>query len=420
MLLLSGIREANLSGIELSKNVQELLAEAAVELLYCTAAFPKPSTSKTETATILRDRAKFQSLVQGGLKLIDSESAPRWERRLLNAFRCLELACSLDSQSATGHLIEEYIRASKELALIALEEVHEGKNFVGEMTYKVASYLRQYVQFGLVPPRTLAVAVAQEIRAKDVIQPNALVTIEVLDNTFLKVCPDELSMAAVLIDMKRRGLTAIEGFTERALAVFDMADSIAETTRRTSSISSFLEATHVAYLLYECVTTALDWILKRYEKENVSPPTDLYREKQVAEENRVETLGTLDSTCESLITDPIAHLVGQVLISKRIPTKPDIREFIIDGMSRNPVYPNCLRNGLTDLIQGLDFGNPPDYEAAIWRLQRLLDGSMRDLFNRSFSDDLIARVVIALQNKWPHEVYVRDTVRQVLNRGRVF
>jgi hypothetical protein len=270
---------------------------------------------------------------------------------------------------------------------------------IGEMTILLVSYLQQYRDYGLIPPASLTSAIVQHLRDQYSVDKNRLVAVPYYGNISLSVCPPNVARAVFLEGMKRPELEGIEGWLERTLEISDLADSIAAAARNSNRLSVVMNAALAAYLLYDVVRTSLGWILKRYEKNGVKAPADIYREQQVAEENRAWTGEMLEFSGHRLIATPVTHVATQLLLTGQAPTIDVLRELLSSGTYLIPVYPDVLReawNGVLDSVYADASGNEMGWSILCEKLEQ----EMRARFVDIFADKNVASVALRLQEKW--------------------
>lgn len=414
--LLKAVEEQCVQDVAITCDVAESLAKAAAELAYFTVVPERLLREPTVNQNSGLGRSRLNQLVTDPAAARD-ESMPQWERRFSSALRYLALAKgSCDAHAAKARLREVELIVS-ELARYKFEEVYDKENFVGEMTFNAASFLSRYIEYGILPVDTLATALAQDLRFQDILQPEQHTRVELYPALILSVCPPHLSPAAFLLDANSRpGLENADRVIMRTFGLLDAADTVAKRARRAATFASFLEATHVAHIIYAITTTSLRWILQRYEKKRGSPSPELVREEQISEENRCATGETLDSPWKVLALYPPAHLVGQILMTKRVPERDEVASFISDGIARIPVYPDILRNRWREIVRDMDLGRPRDHKSAFHRYFRVLceRGGLGAELAKCFRDLATAEAFRAVEMSWPRDKLIDKRMRELI------
>lgn len=408
MILLDALTAGSFpDGTRLSDSSSSMLAEASLESVHFSVARHSPPEGSDRVAKILESAkrggalARFANSVLRRVERRADQGLPERPRRLLNAIDSLE-ACRdelVGKAPERPAFLDGYLHSLRGIAVRAL--IADDQQ-VGEMTHNIAERLAEYRDFGTLHAPTLATALAQDIRSRAIVRGDVLVQVRLHPDATLDVCPPKIAMSAFLAGMGRPDLADIEGFERNAMSVLSAAEVVAERTRTSRDFSKLVVGTQIAHLLFAAATTSLGWVLRRYEKAGRRGSSDLAKEHQVAEENRVETLATLDSTFGSLITEPITHALGQLMLAGDQPlTNAVLAKLIRDGVARNPIYPTHvarLWEVVIDKIRLEDLAE--DAEQIVWELPGLLQGRIREKFAESFSDSHVYRAAAVLQERW--------------------
>lgn len=401
MLILDFIEQRRLpDGTPLETKSLDKLSEAALELIYCTLNGGYVDFAETRLKAAFIGALEINDLAEKIAGLVNKESMSVGQKRLINAFLCLYEALQ-DTETQSGYdsakNLRRFITSIKDASpvLFSLRD----NPMIGEMTYSLVSYLQMYRDYGLVPPASLTPAVVQHLRDQDLVDKERLATVRFYGNISLTVCPPESLLAAFEEGRKRPEMEGIEGWLERTLEIFNSADAIAITARTSKHLSRVMKAAMAAYLLYDIVRTSLGWILKRYERNTVEAPADIYRERQVAEENRAWIGEMLEFSGHRLIATPVTHLANQVVLTGQIPDIDVLRELLNSGTYLIPVYPDLLR-GLWDEVLDRVYENLKGNAMELPDFCEKLEQGMRARFAEVFEDSSFAKVALRLQEKW--------------------
>lgn len=401
MLILDAIKRKCLpDGTSLSQKSLDWLSEAALELIYCTIngrhfSFGGPLGKATFDSILTID-----DLVAKVAGFTDNE-AGLIGRRLVAAFSCLHNALR-DTEELYGHgtveKLKQFLAPIKDASRVLLNATDDNP-MIGEMTFLMVDYLPMYRDYGFVPPASLASAIVQHLRDQYLVDKKRLVTIRFYEDISLTVCSPELARFAFLEARKRPKLEGIDKWLERTQEVFDSADAIASKARASDYLSDVINAATAAYLLYDVVRTSLGWILKQYESNGKSAPSDIYREQQVAEENLAWTGEMLEFSGHRLISTPIDQTLIRLIMTKQTPTRNILHDLLEGGMATIPVYPDVLRR-IWDEILAEANGNSRLDTLEVTDLSQTLERGMRSRFAEAFKDFNFAKVALRLQDKW--------------------
>ena len=427
LLLLEAARSGSLGKSQIAEETREDLFEASLGVIYCAVAEHKIAQN-TRGATSGGDR--LQALLNASPA--EGKGLPTWERRLADAIECMDHARSRSSDKAVADLIEALIEKTKELAIVSFEEAYDGKVYIGPMTVEVESYLRSSLDYGVIPYKTLSIGLAQDLRIQKVVQealgsgarkptgeqlekmmnvldlPLALSQVDAGHGVIFSVCPEKLSTIALMTtSWFREGdlLWGVDSWTSRTMEILDKADAAAKAARLSSTLSDYLESSYISCLLYWTAVRSLDGILERYDRKGMNPPSDLIRERQVAEENRNEINLTLEDSCEGLFIEPAWDLVSRLGMMERNPTDDEVRNLLVDGLKRNPVFPRSLSRWaeayVNDLLRDRHDLFLGGFDVLETDLYNLLTKGLRSSFLTCFDDELMTQALVKTWNRMP-------------------
>ncbi len=401
MLILDTIKRKCLpDGTSLSQKSLDWLSEAALELIYCTIngryfSFGEPLEKVTFDSILTID-----GLIAKIAGFTDNESG-LIGRRLVATFSCLHNALR-NAEELYGHgtveNLKQFLSPIKDALRVQLNATDDNP-MIGEMTFLMVDYLPMYRDYGFVPPTSLVPAIVQHLRDQYLVDKKQLVAIRFYEDISLTICPPKLARFAFLEAMKRPKFEGIDEWIERTLEISDLADAIAAKARASDYLSDVMNAATAAYLLYDVVRTSLGWILKQYESNGKSAPSDIYHEQQVAEENRAWTGEMLEFSGHRLISTPIDQTIMQLIMTKQTPTRSIVHDLLKGGMATIPVYPDVLRS-IWDEILAETNGNYRLDSLEITNLSQILERGMRSHFAEAFKDSNFAKVALRLQDEW--------------------
>jgi len=396
MILLSILKSQDVAD-ELSDEAINLVIEAALHFIYFSSAVHNWPDSLKDTINQLKYALDKQNdFIKKTDKLL-MKSENELDDRILTAFRCLFQARDKVSRDVHKSLLDKVIKESYDLCL-KMVKLKDG--YDGEFHFYLYVFLNKYRDYAILPCSSLAMALASWIRDQGTISNIQFPLVNLISSIDVGV-PSDVGLigAAFIANYTKTNLEGIEGFTERALILLDKADNASTIARECEIITEYINTVHISHLLYDTAKTSLNWIIDRYKKNGISPPNELYDELRVAEENRVESLSTLESYCGSLITTPITDAIGKSVISKRIVDSDGLKCALIDGTIRNPVYPNCFRELWNKIVDTISQNN---HKLSFSPMERAseLEKTARSLFADSFSDVIVSKKIKEMQELW--------------------
>jgi hypothetical protein len=402
MLLYSFLRHA-ISEDSITDSNQELLFEASINFQRFAITMGGVAYEDFHKTYELIQKLEYPEVfIIEAEKFLDKNLLHERESRLIVAFICLCKVVVNLNNSKHQKFLSQIIQESKSLLTKTFSDIDsdgkEGK-LIGELTFYISDYIKKYSEYGILPASTLGTALAQCIRDQWAIASNQLIPIRLLNNVDIYVSPFPQSSEAFIKGMQSKDINGIEGFEERSYSLLNNADIAAKEARMSKNITDFFEAVQIAHILFDSATRALSWILKRYENSSKSPSEDLYNERRVAEENRVQTLSILFSSGGSLICEPITDMIGATIMTNRQMEHSILNELALNGIRRNPAYPDILHHTWFEVINSLDILKHKQLTAnEMSSLAPIIEKKLRNKFADSFSDKIIANKVTLIQD----------------------
>lgn len=328
----------------------------------------------------------------------DAQGPPAQARRM---FECLVRAYRAEQEEVTRPWVRAAIRLYRHLCGLSFAHDSDSMEPIGYLTELFHAYLDFYRHYGVLQIGSLGAALAQHLRIYDLVPTQRRAYVKFGERE-IPTCPVDLLRTTYQADSGRKGLEAIKSFAEAALTALEAAESLADMARRETQMARFLPLAHKGALAFHAANTALGWILNRYQTAGSSPPDDLWKERQVAEEHRVEVRIMLDSMGGSLITEPITHLLSVVLVANRRDplTKNDVRSLLLDGCARNPFYPDVLVAAWSTISEEVTLSECRWGDNSALSLGRTLQHKVCDQFSNCFEDKEISDGVRRIQDQW--------------------
>jgi hypothetical protein len=381
------------------------LMEAAVLSMALSASLKRPGDANLAALIdCTREKGKlsddrFLGMVEAGSLFPAHVQGPlAWARRM---FECLVRAYRSEQEDVTRTWVLGAIRMYRHLCGFSFPYDSDSLESIGPLTELLHAYLDFYRYYGVLQVGSLGAALAQHFRIQDLVPSERRTYIE-FGKIELPTCPVDLLRNIYLADSSREGLEAIHSFADVALLALEAAESIAYSARRATRMVEFLPLAHEGALVFHAANTALGWILDRYQAADRPPPDDLWKEKQVAEEHRVEVRSMLDSLGGSLIKEPITHFLSISLMARRSDplTKNDIRSGLLDGCARNPFYPEVLVEAWSAISEEVPLGECRWGDSSALSLAPHLEKRMCDRLSRCFEDEELTNMIRLIQDQW--------------------
>lgn len=410
-IILDAIRNRRLDGVALDDDGWQRLVQSSFHIMHCTIA-----TLGSRAEAHIVDRAlSGDSSEDDALKRsvpVPQMGEKDWVKRLVWAIANIDElpAVYFRAHPSQANALKSLGQSLRQCAQMRARCVYD-EDITPELNFYANTWLSRYRDFGILQPQELAVAITKHIRSLDII-PNARsmniglgygVTIPVLDTGFVGAAALLQAGKATIHGRKLSHLDGIEAWTERTFELVDSADNVAAAARRENALTEVFRGTLLSHLLYEVARRSLAWILARYSNAGVSPPADLEKENQIVEENRVETLSVLATCGSSWICEPATQLVSDSLMqSQRGSVSSNFaRKALLDGMCRNPAYPDVLRPAWDIAFEKLGLRRTSGDTFEKWldtagQLQRHVHERLPELF----SDSDYASEIAALMAKW--------------------
>jgi len=382
------------------RNVQKLLIEASLHFLHVSTYGTLLSDTSAKTRQLL-DLASSQSPIFHQKMTDDVDTLnEQWEKRIILGIYNLYMATERLSKDPSSKPLEDIIL---QYCTLYLKIIGSKESYNPEDYFYLNNSIQNYRDYAVPLINSISTSLASWIRDKGAIKTSALEKLFLINNVEIDLSSNPgVYGVCLMITKEKSDLADIDKYTNRALDLLDKADDAARIARMSKSFSDYLDGVLISHLLYSASTTSLNWIIARYEKNNNEPPKDLYDEKRVAEENRVESLVTLRSSCGSLITEPIQDMLGKSIMSDSVVNSQSIKKMLFDGAIRNPVYHEKLKSVWNQVVDDVFTHNHLNQmeSSKVLGLASELQQSACKHFPDYFDDIAVSRSASMVQSKW--------------------
>ena len=418
MIILDAIRNRRLGGVALDHDAWQRLVQSSFHIMHCTVEDLDSSADARLVDRALSGASSEDDALKRSVPVPKHKMGEEkdWVRRLVWAIANIE-ELPVDyvrAHSSQANALKSLGQSLRQCAQMRARCVYD-EGVTPKLNYYASDWLPRYRDFGILQPQKLAVAITQHIQSFKLIPNSRSASIELGYGVSILVLETGFVGAAALLHAGKATihgrmlsrLDGIEAWAERTLELLDSADSVAAAARRENVLTEVFRGTMLAHFLYEVARRSLTWILARYSNAGVSPPADLEKENQIVEENRVETLEVLATGGGSWIFEPASQLMSDSLMqSRRGSVSSDFaRKALLDGMCRNPAYPDVLRPAWDLAFEELELGRTSCDTFEKWldasvQLQPSVHARLPELF----SDSDYASEIAALMDRWsiPH------------------
>ncbi len=380
------------------EDVQKHLIEATLHFLHVSTYNSLESISSAKTINLLNLINSNDTQFVKSAKEEVNNLKEEWEKRVIygfiNLLSAANLFTSISFSKSIANIISHY-RAQY------LKIIKYAKSYNPEDYAYLNISIQNHIDFSVPLTSSISTALSTWISYKGVINSSKLEPLTLIDDITIEISSNPgIYGACILLSENMPNFYDIDGKVNRTLDLVTKADMVARNARKSNKITEYLNRVLISHLLYSVSKESLSWIINRYKENNSKPPDEIIDEKRVAEENRVESLCTLRSSCGSLISEPITDLLGKLMTQGPLNDSHSIKRLLTDGAYRNPVYHEKLKTIWHKVSDELFL---PEHTI---EFEQVLDRAMqiqkiaRKYFHKYFQDENIALIVSNMQSKW--------------------
>ncbi len=362
--LLKSLPDSN----HMQEEVRGLLAEASLHFLHVSTYSTLHSDTSTKTRELLIAGSSLKRDFQLGAKDEVDRLSDEWEKRIIlgvmNLFQAVEIISPTSVCEAIQEIISKY--CGLYLKIIDFKDSYNPEDY-----FYLYNTIRDYRDYAVPLISSTRTSLASWIRDKGVVQASSLESLSLIKNIGVDLSSDPgVYGACLLITVKRPDLAHIDDYTNRVLDLLDKADDAARIARMSGSLSDYLNAVLIAHLLYSASTTSLNWII--------------------------------ESSCGSLITEPITDMIGKAIMSNSVFDSQSIKKMLLDGALRNPVYHEKLKSVWQEVIDDVFQHNHRNQmeSSQVCELASELQQSACKHFPDYFDDSAVSRTTSIVQSNW--------------------